>query len=118
MPAASRTSDRAPSPTAVCATCRGEIAALAPRHRCSVSACNAGRFKLRFCSVACFERHVPTARHRGASCIEVGPEEVYVNPEAVSGDSLPGGLEAVQAAGTSTPAAIASVGATVPPSRR
>lgn len=135
MPAASRTSDRAPSPTAVCATCRREIAPHAPSHRCSVSACNAGRFKLRFCSVACFEKHVPTARHRGASCIEVGPEEVHAEvdgevdgavhgepdhggPERVHAAADQAGLDAVQAAGTSSPAAIASVGATVPPSRR
>jgi hypothetical protein len=26
--------------------------------------------KLRFCSTACFERHVPTARHRSAACVE------------------------------------------------
>jgi hypothetical protein len=110
MPAASRTSDRAPSPTAVCATCRAAIAPHEVRYRCSVSACNAGRFKLRFCSVACFEKHIPTARHRGASCVE----------EAQGGglDGPPDGPDPVQAAGTSSPAAIASVGATVPPSRR
>lgn len=93
-----------------------------------MSACNAGRFKLRFCSVACFEKHVPTARHRGASCIEVGPEEVHGEVHGdVHGEPGHGGPErvhdqggpnAVQAAGTSSPAAIASVGATVPPSRR
>ena len=40
-----------------------------PRYRCSVAACNAGRLRLRFCSEACFERHIPTARHRKASCV-------------------------------------------------
>jgi hypothetical protein len=38
--------------------------------RCSVASCNAGRLKLRFCSVACFEKHIPVARHRQASCLE------------------------------------------------
>jgi hypothetical protein len=40
------------------------------RFRCSVTACNAGRVKLLFCSVACFERHIPTARHRNAAPVE------------------------------------------------
>ena len=49
--------------------CKQTIASEEPRYRCSVSACNAGRMKLRFCSVACFERHIPTARHRKADCV-------------------------------------------------
>jgi hypothetical protein len=66
------TPSRAPSPTAVCATCRAVLAPGQARFRCSVTACNAGRLKLRFCSVACFERHVPTARHRKAVCLDDG----------------------------------------------
>lgn len=62
----------APTPTAVCATCKSRIEGQSPRYRCSVSACNAGRIKLRFCSVACFEAHIPTARHRKASCVVEG----------------------------------------------
>ncbi len=53
----------------VCATCRKLIALGATAYRCSVASCNAGRMKLRFCSVACWEKHVPTARHRKASWI-------------------------------------------------
>lgn len=53
----------------VCATCRKLIALGATAYRCSVASCNAGRMKLRFCSVACWEKHVPTARHRNASWI-------------------------------------------------
>jgi len=49
--------------------CKQAIASDQPRYRCSVSACNAGRMKLRFCSVACFERHIPTARHRKAAYV-------------------------------------------------
>ena len=66
----------APTPSAVCATCKGRIAAGSPRLRCSVSACNAGRIKLRFCSVECWRAHVPTARHRRASYVEERPAEV------------------------------------------
>lgn len=53
----------------VCATCRKLIALGATAYRCSVASCNAGRMKLRFCSVACWEKHVPTARHRNANWI-------------------------------------------------
>jgi hypothetical protein len=53
----------------VCSMCRRRIALDEGWFRCSVSACNAGRLKLTFCSTACFERHIPTARHRKASCI-------------------------------------------------
>lgn len=53
--------------------CRARIAPAQMRYRCSVSACNIGRLKLRFCSVGCFERHIPTARHRRAICVEESP---------------------------------------------
>jgi hypothetical protein len=49
--------------------CRALIAPEQTRYRCSVSACNAGRIKLCFCSVGCFEKHIPTARHRRATCV-------------------------------------------------
>jgi hypothetical protein len=38
--------------------------------RCSVSSCNSGKFKLRFCGVACWQAHLPTARHRNAEYVE------------------------------------------------
>jgi hypothetical protein len=31
--------------------------------------------KLRFCTQACWEKHVPTARHRNASFVEEGGEK-------------------------------------------
>jgi|GEM_PF-3687011 len=52
-----------------CATCRAAITA-GTYYRCSVSSCNSGKMKLRFCSTACWDAHVPTARHRNATCIE------------------------------------------------
>jgi hypothetical protein len=39
-------------------------------YRCSVSSCNSGRVKLMFCGIACWDAHLPTARHRNASAIE------------------------------------------------
>jgi hypothetical protein len=54
----------------VCATCRRSIEIGQSYVRCSVTACNTGRMKLRFCTVKCWNAHVPTARHRGASYVE------------------------------------------------
>jgi LSD1 subclass zinc finger protein len=51
----------------VCATCRKLIPPGTSAIRCSVASCNTGRLKLRFCSVGCWEKHVPTARHRKAA---------------------------------------------------
>ena len=50
--------------------CRKPIALGAHYYRCSVTACNTGRVKLYFCSTACWDAHLPTARHRNASCVE------------------------------------------------
>lgn len=55
-----------------CATCRKVIAAGARYVRCTVASCNTGRQKLKFCSVKCWQAHVPTARHRKAGFVEEG----------------------------------------------
>jgi hypothetical protein len=39
-------------------------------YRCTVTACNAGRMKLCFCTPACWDAHLPTARHRSAAYVE------------------------------------------------
>ena len=54
----------------VCSMCRKPIKMGDKLWRCSVSTCNSGRVKLFFCSVACWDAHLPTARHRNASAIE------------------------------------------------
>ena len=55
---------------AVCSMCRKPIAFGAKYYRCSVTACNAGRMKLVFCTAGCWDAHLPTARHRSAAAIE------------------------------------------------
>jgi len=50
--------------------CRAPIELGARYVRCSVSSCNSGKFKLRFCTVACWDAHLPTARHRNAAYVE------------------------------------------------
>ena len=55
---------------AVCSMCRKELLVGSKVFRCSVSTCNSGRVKLVFCSISCWDAHLPTARHRNASAIE------------------------------------------------
>jgi LSD1 subclass zinc finger protein len=70
----------------VCATCRKLIPPGTNAIRCTVASCNTGRMKLRFCSVACWEKHVPTARHRKASYVVEGAGTAAA-AEAPAGDS-------------------------------
>jgi hypothetical protein len=49
-----------------CNLCKVGIGFEAEYFICSVSTCNRKRTGLYFCSLACFEAHLPTARHRDA----------------------------------------------------
>jgi len=50
----------------VCSICRAAIPFDHTYYACSVSTCNRKRTALYFCSVACWEAHVPMMRHRDA----------------------------------------------------
>ena len=50
----------------VCSTCKKPIAFEGAYYRCSVSTCNRKRTGLFFCSVSCWDAHVPMMRHRDA----------------------------------------------------
>ena len=50
----------------LCSTCKSPIAFGTDYFRCSVSTCNRRRTELYFCSVPCWDAHVPGARHRDA----------------------------------------------------
>lgn len=50
----------------LCSTCKKTIDFGADYFRCSVSTCNRKRLELYFCSVPCWDAHVPEARHRDA----------------------------------------------------
>jgi hypothetical protein len=50
----------------VCSICRTPIAFGSKYYACSVSTCRSKRMGLFFCSLPCFEAHVPEARHRDA----------------------------------------------------
>jgi hypothetical protein len=49
-----------------CSTCREPIAFEQKYWACSVSTCNRSKLALYFCSLPCWEAHVPEARHRDA----------------------------------------------------
>lgn len=53
-----------------CSSCKKPIGFNAKYYVCSVSTCNGQRTGYVFCSVPCFERHLPIARHKDAAAIE------------------------------------------------
>src|SRR5688500_186362 len=54
----------------VCSSCRSPIGFQATYWECSVSTCTRPRTGLFFCSVACWEAHLPEMRHREAWAVE------------------------------------------------
>lgn len=50
----------------VCSTCRKPLAFSELYWVCSVSTCNSKKMPLTFCSVECWDAHVPMMRHRDA----------------------------------------------------
>jgi hypothetical protein len=53
-----------------CSACKKPIVLGGRYWTCSVSTCNRARFELVFCSVACWDAHVPGMNHRNAWCTE------------------------------------------------
>jgi hypothetical protein len=63
-----------------CSSCKKPIAHNVKYYVCSVSTCNNQRTGYAFCSVGCWEAHVPAARHRDAAAIEqVAPAKSAVS---------------------------------------
>ena len=56
----------AEDPWKICSTCKKPIGFRASYYACSVSTCNRKRIGLFFCSVPCWDAHLPEARHRDA----------------------------------------------------
>jgi hypothetical protein len=61
---------RADDVWALCSACRKPIPFRATHWVCSVSTCNRDRTRLMFCSVACWDSHLSTLRHRDAWAVE------------------------------------------------
>lgn len=76
-----------------CSTCRGAIAFGSTYYVCSVSTCNRVRTVYRFCSVECWEEHLPLMRHREAGAVE----ETAPTREAWAAEEGGGGSSAAAA---------------------
>jgi hypothetical protein len=62
-----------------CSTCKNPIPFGGTYYLCSVSTCNSKRTGYQFCSVPCFDQHIPGARHKSAGAIEeVAPKKSEV----------------------------------------
>ena len=59
-----------PAAWLTCSSCKGEIGFEETYYVCSVSTCQRGPTDFRFCSVECWDAHVPVMRHRDASALE------------------------------------------------
>ena len=55
-----------PAQFKLCSTCRKPIAFGSDYYQCSISTCNRKKTALFFCSVPCWDAHVPVLRHRDA----------------------------------------------------
>ena len=79
-----------------CSSCKKPIAFGASYYVCSVSTCSGQRTGYVFCSMPCFEVHLPAARHRDAGGIKkIAPEaneEVPAPHNAWHAAHLAGGL--------------------------
>lgn len=53
-----------------CSSCKGDIEFGQAYYVCDVPTCNRGSTDLRFCSVECWDVHVPVMRHRDPRAVE------------------------------------------------
>lgn len=90
-----------------CSSCKKPIGLGARYYTCSVSTCNGQRTGYVFCSVSCFEVHLPGARHKDAAAMEerapMKPSEL--NVAAAATNSQEPKRSVVRTAGPATPSA-------------
>ena len=53
-----------------CSSCKQPITLRSKYYVCSVSSCNVRNTNYVFCSIPCFDKHVPVERHKSAGAIE------------------------------------------------
>ena len=73
-----------------CSSCKKPLASGVRYYVCSVSTCNGQRTGYVFCSVPCFEVHLPSARHKDAAAIEMKAEMSSGTRRIVSESSAAG----------------------------
>ncbi len=87
-----------------CSACKKPIAYGAKYSVCNVSTCNRKRTGMVFCSVECWEVHLPLANHREAWSIEeTAPRETVARGNAPSGDRAGGAQPPSKAPAGSAP---------------
>ena len=74
-----------------CSTCKKTIALGSRYYVCNVSTCNGARTGLVFCSVDCWDAHVPTMRHKDAWAEE---RTAPMSKPAADGESAASGAAA------------------------
>lgn len=68
-----------------CSSCKKPIPFSTKHYVCSVSSCNSQRTGYVFCSIHCFETHLPGAKHRDAGAVEkISPNRIVAVSSAVS----------------------------------
>jgi len=74
-----------------CSSCKQPIAFKAQYYVCSVSTCTRKRTGYSFCSVDCWETHLPMMRHREAWAVEeqAPTREQWAREQADDGDDAP-----------------------------
>jgi hypothetical protein len=90
-----------------CSSCKKPIAFAARYYVCSVSTCNGQRTGYVFCSVPCWEVHLPGARHKDAAAIEMEAPATATAASPSAGE-VPTRRIVGQANTTSTPSAQSS----------
>lgn len=70
-----------------CSACKEPIALGAEHYVCSVSTCNRKRTGMVFCSVSCWEVHLPLANHRKAWAVEARAPTTLDEPAAPKRES-------------------------------
>ena len=81
-----------------CSACKKDIAFKQKYYVCSVSTCNSQRTGYVFCSVGCFETHIPGARHKNAAAVEETSPATAAKPQRriVSSAAKPSPLRKAQ----------------------
>lgn len=89
-----------------CSTCKAPILYGAEYYTCSVSTCNQKRTALFFCSVPCWDAHVPDARHRDAWAEKQrAPKNAEADPDRRAAGGAPAAQPATAGASPSEEAA-------------
>jgi hypothetical protein len=100
-----------------CNTCKRPIAFRAPYFTCSVSTCNRKATDFAFCSVGCWDAHVPLFRHRDSWADEKTaptPEE-WEREQRSEPRRAPAASQPARPSAASSPTVIRRPGAAIPP---